>query len=100
MSSWVSACYACFSSSFTANDFLVIFAEVTAESDVTIPLTCSVFMFGTIEDTPSIIRTGHITMVNMSAKFDDKAHNSLVPIIFTRIFPYMSIVTLTFDLQN
>ena len=37
-------------------------------------------------------------MVNMSAKFDEKAHNSLVSSVFTSLFPYMSIVTLTFDL--
>ena len=40
------------------------------------------------------------TMVNMSAKFDQEIHNSLVSIIFTSLFPYMSIVTLTSDLQN
>ena len=37
-------------------------------------------------------------MVNMSAKFDKVAHNSLVSIVFTSLFPNMSIVTLTFDL--
>ena len=39
-------------------------------------------------------------MANMSAKFDQEAHNSLFTIMFTSLFPYMSIVTLTFDLQN
>ena len=39
-----------------------------------------------------------ITLVNMSAKFDKEIHNSLVSIMFTSLFPYMSIVTLTFDL--
>ena len=39
-------------------------------------------------------------MVNMSAKFDEEAYNGLVFILFTSLFPYMSIVTLTFDLQN
>ena len=39
-------------------------------------------------------------MVNISAKFDQEAHNGLVAIMFTRVFPYMSIVTLTSDLQN
>ena len=39
-------------------------------------------------------------MVNMSAKFDKEVHNRLVAIVFTSLFPYMSIVTLTFDLQN
>ena len=39
-------------------------------------------------------------MPNMSAKFDEKAHKGLVSIVFTSLFPYMSIVTLTFDLQN
>ena len=39
-------------------------------------------------------------MVNMSAKVDEETHNSLVSIMFTSLFRYMSIVTLTFDLQN
>ena len=39
-------------------------------------------------------------MVNMSAKFDEEAHNGLVSIVFTCLFPYMCIVILTFDLQN
>ena len=37
-------------------------------------------------------------MANMSAKFDEEADNSLVSIMFTSLLPYMSIVTLTFDL--
>ena len=37
-------------------------------------------------------------MVNMSTKFDQEAHNSLVAIVFTSLFPYMSILTFTFDL--
>ena len=36
-------------------------------------------------------------MANMSAKFDEKAHNGLVSIEFTNLFPYMSFMTLTFD---
>ena len=39
-------------------------------------------------------------MVNMIAKFDAEAPNGLVSIVFTSLFPYMSIVILTFDLQN
>ena len=39
-------------------------------------------------------------MVNMYGKYDQEAHNGLVSIVFTSFFPYMSIVTLTFDLQN
>ena len=39
-------------------------------------------------------------MANMSAKFDEEAHNGLVCILFTSLFSYMSIVILTFDLQN
>ena len=41
-------------------------------------------------------------MVNMhmSAKFDEEIHNGLVSILFTSLFPYMSIVTLTFEHQN
>ena len=39
-------------------------------------------------------------MVNMSAKFNEDTHNCLVSIMFTSLFPYMSIMTLTFDLQN
>ena len=37
-------------------------------------------------------------MANISAKFDEEAHNGLVSIVFTSLFPYMPIVT--FDLQN
>ena len=37
-------------------------------------------------------------MVNTSAKFDEETNNyDLVSIVFTSLFPYMSIVTLTFD---
>ena len=39
-------------------------------------------------------------MANMSAKFDEEEHTGSVSIAFTSLFPYMSIVTLTFDLQN
>ena len=39
-------------------------------------------------------------MASMSIKFDEEAHNGLVSIVFTSLFPYMSIVTLTFDLQS
>ena len=41
-------------------------------------------------------------MANMSAKFEEEAHNGLVAIMFTSVFPYTSIVTLTLtsDLQN
>ena len=37
-------------------------------------------------------------MANMSAKFDEEAHNGLISIVFTSLFLYVSIVTLTFDL--
>ena len=39
-------------------------------------------------------------MANTSAKLYQGAHNGLVAIVFTSLFLYMSIVTLTFDLQN
>ena len=39
-------------------------------------------------------------MINISAKFDEEIHNDWVSFVFTNLFPYMSIVTLTFDLQN
>ena len=39
-------------------------------------------------------------MVKISAKFDKEIQNGLVYIVFTSWFPYMSIVTLTFDHQN
>ena len=39
-----------------------------------------------------------LVLVNMSAKFDEEAHNGSVFIVFISLFPYMSIVTLTFDL--
>ena len=35
-------------------------------------------------------------MVNMSVKFDEEAHIGLVYIVFTSLYPYMSIMTLTF----
>ena len=50
--------------------------------------------------TSKINRVHPLTMVNMSAKFDKEIHNGLVSIMFTSLFPYMPIVTLTFDLQN
>ena len=37
-------------------------------------------------------------MVNTSSKFDEETHNDLVSIAFTSLFPYMLIVTLTFEL--
>ena len=38
-------------------------------------------------------------MANMSAKFDEKAHNGFASIVFASLFPYMCIVTLkTFGL--
>ena len=48
--------------------------------------------------TSKINRVNPLTMVNMSANFDKEIHNCLVSIMFTSLFPYMSIVTLTFDL--
>ena len=39
-------------------------------------------------------------MVNISAKFEEDINNGLVSIVFTSLSPYMTIVTLTFDLQN
>ena len=39
-------------------------------------------------------------MINMFAKFNKQMQNGLVSIVFTSLFPYMSIVTLTFDLKN
>ena len=39
-----------------------------------------------------------LTMANMSGKFDEEAHNGLVSIVFTSLFPHKCIVTLTFDL--
>ena len=37
-------------------------------------------------------------MINKSAK--EEAHNGLVSIVFTSSLLYVSVVTLTFDLQN
>ena len=47
--------------------------------------------------TSKINRVHSLTMAKMSAKFDEEAHNGLVAIVFTTLFPYMSIVTLIFD---
>ena len=56
--------------------------------------------------TSKINRVHPLTMADMSAKFDEEAHNCLVFIVFTSLFPYMSIVRdldlwpLTSHLQN
>ena len=50
--------------------------------------------------TSKIDRVQPLIMVTMSAKFDKEIHNGLVSVLLTSLFPYMSIVTLTFDLQN
>ena len=50
--------------------------------------------------TSKINRVHPLTIANMSAKFYEEAHTSLVSSMFTSLFPYLSIVTLTFDLQN
>ena len=47
---------------------------------------------------PEVYMDYPLTMVNMSAKFDQDARNHSVSIVFTRLFQYMSIVT--FDRQN
>ena len=39
-------------------------------------------------------------MVNMCAKFDKETCNGVDSIVFTSLFPCISIVTLTSDLQN
>ena len=39
-------------------------------------------------------------MANMSAKFDEEAHNGLVSIMFTSFFLYVSILTLTSDIKR
>ena len=50
--------------------------------------------------TSKINKACSLTMVNTrtSAEFDEEAHNSLVSIVFTSLFQYISIVTLTFHL--
>ena len=40
-----------------------------------------------------------LTMVNMSANFNEEAHSAVVYIMFTNLFLYMSDVTLTSDLK-
>ena len=49
--------------------------------------------------TSKIKRAHHLTMVNIFAKFEE-IHNGLVSIVFSTLSPYMSIVTLTFDLHH
>ena len=44
--------------------------------------------------TSKINRVHPLIMVNMSAKFDEEAHNEFVAILFISLFLYMSIVTL------
>ena len=48
--------------------------------------------------TSKINRVYSLNIINMSVKFDEEVHNSLVSISFTSLFLYMSIVTLNFDL--
>ena len=48
--------------------------------------------------TSKINRVHPLTKADMSAKFDKEANNGLVSIIFKSLFPYMWIVTLTFDI--
>ena len=45
--------------------------------------------------TSKINRVHLLTMADMYAKFDEKAHNALVSILFTTLFRNMSIMTLT-----
>ena len=47
--------------------------------------------------TSKIKRVHPLTMANMYAKFGEKANNGLVSFLFTSLFLYLSIVTLTFD---
>ena len=47
--------------------------------------------------TSKLSRVHPLTMANMYVKFDEEAHNSLISILFTSLFPYL-FVTLTFDL--
>ena len=51
-------------------------------------------------DLQKSIRFILLPWLNMSAKFNEEAHYGLVFIVFTSLFPYMKIVTLTSDLQN
>ena len=39
-------------------------------------------------------------MINISDKFDEETQNGLVSFEFTSLFPYKSIMTFIFDLQN
>ena len=39
-------------------------------------------------------------MANMSANFDEVAHNGLVSIMFTSLLPYMPFVSLTFKIKR
>ena len=50
--------------------------------------------------TPKINRIYSLTLVKISDKFDEEAHNGLVSIVFTSLFSCMSIVTSTFRLKN
>ena len=49
--------------------------------------------------TSKINKVHPFTMIDFSPKFDDEAYNSSISIVFTWLFPYMSVVTLNFDLQ-
>ena len=72
---------------------LSIYLDITTQS-VASPRTPHSSMM------PIVNRVHPLTMVNMSDKLDEEAHNGLVSIMFTSLLPHMSIVTLTSDLQN
>ena len=50
--------------------------------------------------TSKIDRVHPLAMVNMSAKFDEEAHNVLVSIVLTSLFLYMSVMTFNLDLWH
>ena len=71
-------------------------------SSYNITLSCSrLFLYLSIVTlTLKINRGHHLIMGNMCIKFNENTLNSLVSIVFTRLCPYLSIVTLTFDLWS
>ena len=62
---------------------------------ISIFVYCDLYIWPLIS---KINRVYPLFIVNTSANFDEEAHNGYVSMLFTSLFPYLSIVTLTFNL--
>ena len=88
---------------FILSSWLTCLPSLTKKYTTVLSLSCSQAYFHICPLWPwpmtsKINRIYRLIMVNMSAKFDKEICNGVVSIVFTSLFPYMSILTLTFDL--